>query len=116
MLAIGNIKNTERYFKAITPEILAQIAQAPKEPDPATLLAQAEMEKTRAKMAESIAKSDFNDRKLRADDDFRRDQLNVTSVLSAAEIQGKFAIDLNEQELEALNVANEFNEPAEAAE
>jgi hypothetical protein len=108
MLAIGNIKNVERYFKEITPEILTQIAQAPKEPDPATILAQAEMEKTRAKVAESIDKSAFQDRKLRVDDDFRRDQLRVTSILDAKKIEGQFMIDVNEQELEAMNVANEM--------
>jgi hypothetical protein len=110
MLAIGNIKNTERYFKQITPEILQQIQQQPKEPDPATLLAQAEMEKTRAKVAEAIAKSDFNDRKLRADDDFRRDELRVKSMLDAAEIEGQFMIDVNEQELDAMNSAIEMDQ------
>lgn len=108
MLAIGNLKNVERYYKVITPEIMQQIAQAPKEPDPATLLAQAELEKTRAKMAESINKGNFNDRKLRVDDDFRRDQLAVTSILDAKKIEGQFMVDVDEAELERLNVANEL--------
>ena len=110
MLSIGNIKSVERYFKPITPEVLKSIAEAPKEPDPATLLAQAEMEKTRAKMADNIAKSDHADRKLRVDDDFRRDQLRITSILDAAELEGRFAVDINEQELEGMNVADEIEQ------
>ena len=108
MLSIGNIKNVERYFREITPEILEQIASAPKEPDPATMLAQAEMEKTRSRTAELIAKGDREDRKLRVDDDFRRDELRVKSMLDASEIEAKFAVDVNEQALEAANVANEI--------
>jgi hypothetical protein len=110
MLSIGNIKSVERYFKQITPETMKAIAEAPKEPDPATLLAQAEMEKNRAKMADNIAKADHADRKLRVDDDFRRDQLRITSILDAAELEGKFAVDINEQELEGMNVADEIEQ------
>jgi hypothetical protein len=108
MMAIGNIKNVDRYFKQITPEIVKMIAAAPKEPDPAVLLAQAEMEKTRAKMATEIAKSDREDRKMRVDDDFRRDQLRVTSILDAAKIEADTGYDVNEQELKLENVAQEW--------
>lgn len=105
MLAIGNIKNVDRYFKEITPDVLEQIQQAPKEPDPALLLAQSDMEKTRAKMAQSISESEYDDRKLRMDDDFRRDQLRVTSILDAAKIEAQFAYDVDELELQKANTA-----------
>ena len=108
MLAIGNIKNVDRYFKNITPEIMEQIAAAPKEPDPAVMLAQAEMEKTRSKTAAEISKSDREDRKLRVDDDFRRDKLTVDGILAAAKIEADTMYDVNEQALEAANVANEM--------
>jgi len=116
ILAIGNVKNVDRYFREITPEQLEQIAAAPKEPDPATLLAQAEIEKTRAKMAAEISKRDYEDRKLRVDDDFRRDNLRVTSMLDARKIEGQFMVDVNEQALEAANIANEaMNGPVQEA-
>lgn len=107
ILAIANIKNVERYFKEITPEILQQIETTPKEPDPAALLAQAELEKTRAKMATEISKRDYEDRKLRVDDDFRRDELRVTSMLDARKIEAQFLVDVNEQAIQAANNANE---------
>jgi hypothetical protein len=100
MLAIGNIKNVDRYYKQITEEVMAQISQTPKEPDPQTLLAQAEMEKTRAKMAENIARADYQDRKLRVDDDFRRDELTVKGLLDARKIEAQFLTDVNEQQLQ----------------
>ena len=90
---------------------LRGIEQEPKEPDPALLLAQAEMEKRRTEMTKAIADKAQEDKKLRMDDDFRRDQLNVQSILKAAELEGKFLIDVNEQELEAMNIANEANQP-----
>jgi hypothetical protein len=106
MMAIGNVKNVDRYFKNITPEILAKINETPKEPDPALMLAQAEMEKTRSKTASEIAKADFNDRKLRVDDDFRRDQLAVKGILDAATIEGQWGQHVDEMELESANIAN----------
>jgi hypothetical protein len=109
MLAIGNVKNVDRYFKVITPEIVQAIASTPKEPDPALLLAQAEMEKTRAKVTEAIAKGEREDRQFRLDDDFRRDELMVTSILDAAKIEGELAYDVNEQQLFAAQTADEQN-------
>jgi len=106
MMAIGNIKNVDRYFKVITPEVMAQITQTPKEPDPALMLAQAEMEKTRSKTASEIAKREFEDRKLRVDDDFRRDQLTVKSILDAATVEGQWGQHVDGTLLEMANVAN----------
>jgi hypothetical protein len=103
ILAIANVKNVGRYYKEITPEIVAKIASTPKEPDAATLLAQSEMEKNRVKMATEISKSNFADRKLRVDDDFRRDEMVVKGLLDAAKIEAQFAADVNEAEFEAEN-------------
>jgi len=107
MMAIANVKNTSRYFKKLTPEDIEAIMSSPDEPPPEMILAQAEMEKTRAKVAGDIAKSDQTDKKLRWDDDFRRDQLALTSMLSAAEIEAQYSVDVRGQELEeeeAINV------------
>jgi len=97
ILAIANVKNVGRYYKEITPEVIQKIASTPKEPDAATLLAQSEMEKNRVKMATEINKSNFEDRKLRVDDDFRRDQMVVKGLLDAAKIEAQFAADVDEE-------------------
>jgi hypothetical protein len=98
ILAIANVKNVGRYYKEITEETIQKIASTPKEPDAATLLAQSEMEKNRVKMATEISKSNFADRKLRVDDDFRRDDMVVKGLLDAAKIEAQFAVDVNEEE------------------
>jgi hypothetical protein len=104
ILAIANVKNVERYFKVITPEIVQAIAAAPKEPDPALVLAQAEMEKTRAKVVENIAAGEREEHKILLDDDFRRDELTVKSILDAAKVEGQFAYDVDEMALKRANV------------
>lgn len=101
MLALVNIKNASRYFKPITEQQVQQIDATPKEPDPATVLAQAELEKVKAQTAGKIAdnqskQSDrgFNLLKLKVDDDFRRDQLNVESTIAAADAAAKDGADI----------------------
>jgi hypothetical protein len=114
ILAIANVKNVGRYYKEIDEATLQRISQTPKEPDAATLLAQSEMEKNRVKMATEISKSNFADRKLRVDDDYRRDEMMVKGLLDAAKIEAQFAVDVNEAEFEAQNTPNEVPQPAPA--
>ena len=98
ILAIANVKNVSRYYKEIDEATIKKIAETPKEPDAATLLAMSEMEKNRVKMATEISKSNFADRQLRVDDDFRRDQMVVKGLLDAAKIEAQFMVDVNEEE------------------
>jgi len=103
ILAIANVKNVGRYYKEIDEATVKKIAETPKEPDAATLLAQSEMEKNRVKMATEISKSNFADRKLRVDDDFRRDEMIVKGILDAAKIEAQFAADVEEEEFKSEN-------------
>jgi hypothetical protein len=80
MLAIVNIKDTSRYFTDITPEMVQQL-NAPKEPTPEEMIAKAEIEKIKKDMAVATADQAFKRQKLAADDDFRRDQLGLTSLV-----------------------------------
>jgi hypothetical protein len=110
ILAIANVKNVGRYYREINSQQIAAIAATPKEPDAATLLAQSEMEKNRVKMATSISQSNFEDRKLRVDDDFRRDQMVVKGILDAAKIHAQYSADITAHDIEAQNT-----EPGETA-
>jgi hypothetical protein len=101
ILAIANVKNVGRYYKEIDQATIQRIAATPKEPDAATILAQSEMEKNRVKMATEISKSNFNDRKLRVDDDFRRDQMVTKGILDAAKIRAQFNADVDAADVEA---------------
>jgi hypothetical protein len=103
ILAIANVKNVGRYYKEVTPEVIQRISSTPKEPDAATLLAQSQMEKNRVTMATAINESNYNDRKLRVDDDFRRDNMMVQGILDVAKIDAQFGVNVDESEFEAQN-------------
>lgn len=95
-LALVNIKNVSRYYKVITPEIVDAINQSPDTPDPASVLAQAELEKVKKDVVLATVKDarekdnqDFQREKLQVDDDFRRDKLNVDATIAAADAIAK---------------------------
>lgn len=102
ILAIANVKNVGRYYREIDQATIQKIASTPKEPDAATLMAQSEMEKNRVKMATEISKSNYSDRKLRVDDDFRRDEMVIKGILDAAKIEAQFgASQVDEADVES---------------
>lgn len=93
ILSIANIKNPGRYFKEVTPEIMQGIQNAPKEPSPEAVLAQAELEKVKKDVIVAQGKLTVEQRKIveqriaaMADDDFRRDKLNVDAMIKIFDI------------------------------
>lgn len=100
LLSLANIKNVGRYFKEITQEQLQAIADQPKEPDPAMVLAQAELEKVKKDVIVAMGKLDAEKDKIRLqglkmaldrmdmllDDDFRRDKLTVDTMMQVAKL------------------------------
>jgi hypothetical protein len=111
MMEIANIKNFQRYFKPITPELMKGIQNAPKEPTPEELIAQAEVEKRKVETQKIIADTDakqtqtlLDAKKAQMDDDFRRDELNINSMLEIAALFGQQAENLRADEgVMALN-------------
>lgn len=114
-LELVNIRNASRYFKPIDPQVMAAIDNSPNEPDPATVLAQAELEKNKKDVVIAIGEQqhkqdslDFQREKLRVDDDFRRDKLNVDASLEAVAALKDVAAQLGPQKgLMALNQSDE---------
>lgn len=102
VLEMNNIRDVGRYMRPITEEMVQQMQNQPKEPDPAAVLAQAEVEKVRADTAKAIANKQFDNDKLAMDDDFRRDQLNVNAALKLEEL----AANERQAEITRLNEAN----------
>lgn len=94
ILKLGNIKNFGRYFLRPDENTMKAIMTAPKEPDPATVLAQAELEKVKKDTIVAMGKQDNDDARLQLenkqvslDDDFRRDKLNVDTAVKLLDIQ-----------------------------
>jgi hypothetical protein len=108
MLELANIKTPTRYFREVTPEIAQQIASTPKEPDPASLLAQAELEKVKKDIIVAKATLDQKEQQQAMDDDFKRDELNVRLFTDMVGILAEFAnAEVPEDTIEAGAALNQ---------
>ena len=108
MLALGGIRNSERYFLPITPEIeqqmLMQQQQAaqmqPPMPDPNAALMQAEAMKAQTRAQVDLAKAQMDQQykfaKMAADDDLDRDKMVQDLAVEVAKILGQYgtAVDV----------------------
>lgn len=100
MLQIGGFKNADRYFNTPTPEQMQQMQAATQKPDPAMILAQAEVKKSEAQTekvrADTVGKIADNKQKqdqIERDDDFRRDQLSAKTTIDMLDL-GINAMDI----------------------
>jgi hypothetical protein len=87
MLAIANIKNVSRYFKTPTPQQLAAIQSAPKEPDAMTIAAHANLERVKSQSAQAMGDQRQNAEKQALDEAFRRDKLAQQQAYEADKIR-----------------------------
>ena len=112
MLALGGIRNAERYFQPMTEEIEQQMlmqqqqqAQAAQmqqgqQPDPMTMAMQAEQFKAQTNAQVQMAKAQMDNQykmhKLGMDDDLARDEMVQDLAVKVAEILGKYgtAVDV----------------------
>lgn len=99
LLELNGFKDTETYYKQVTPESMEQMAKAAaanKKPDPAEILAKIEADKVAADIKINRAKLLLEERKIKLDDDRERDKNEVDAYLKAMELQAKGAqIDLS---------------------
>jgi len=97
-LAISGIRNADRYFAPITPEIEAQMLQMQQQAqeqqgqpaDPNTAFLQAEQMKAQVKMQSDQMKMQLDAQKAAADDDLKRDQMAQDLLVDAAKIYGEY--------------------------
>jgi hypothetical protein len=101
MLALGGLRNADRYYAPMTPEIeqqmlMAQQAAAAQQQPPQDPLVQAETIKAQAKAQSDMAKIQLDAQKALAQDDRERDRMDQDLVLQAAKIVGEYgqAVDI----------------------
>ena len=110
MLALGGVRNSERYFLPITPEIEQQMlqqqqqaaaqAQQQPQPDPNAAFMQAEQMKAQTRAQVDMMKAQMDNQykfaALAADDDLKRDEMVQDLAVKVAEILGKYgtAVDV----------------------
>ena len=93
MLALGGLRNIDRYFKPMDQQQemqLAQLTQGEQPLDQATAYLQAEQIKADAKSQTDMAKLQIDAQKAIAKDDRERDQMDQDLLVKAAEIAGKY--------------------------
>ncbi len=122
LLAIGGLKNADRYFMPMTPEIeqqmmmqqqqAAQQAQmaAGQAPDPMAMAMQTEQMKTQTKAQVDMAKAQMDNQykmhELAMKDDLARDKMIQDLAVAVAEQLGKYgtAVDVEEVKQEQAAV------------
>lgn len=99
---LAGFRKADKYFNKVDPNWQPPQKEAP--PDPAMLLAQAQIKSLEMndnlKLEESAAKLNHEREKQRSDDDFRRDQLAQEGILKQAEIEQKYGADLTIKRLQ----------------
>jgi coproporphyrinogen III oxidase-like Fe-S oxidoreductase len=109
---LAGFRKSDRYFKRVDPNW--QPPQKQEQPDPAMLLAQAQIESIKIndnlKLEESSAKLNHEREKQRMDDDFRRDQLAQEGILKQAEIEQKYGADLAVKRLQIESEVNKHRD------
>ena len=110
VLASSGVRNAERYFAPITPEIeqqmlmlqqqqQAQMAQG--QPDPNAAFLQAEQMKAQAKMQSDAMKMQLDAQKAAAEDDRKRDQMAQDLLVDAAKIYGQYGANVDVARIKA---------------
>ena len=104
LLAASGVRNADRYFAPITPEIEAQMLQIQQQAqaaqgqasDPNAAFLQAEQMKAQTKMQTDMAKLQLDAQKAASEDDLRRDRMAQDLLVDAAKIYGQYgtAVDV----------------------
>ena len=126
LLALGGLKNADRYFMPMTPEIEQQMMQqqqqaaqqaqmaAGQQPNPAQMLMQAEQMKVQTNAQVQMAKAQMDNQykmhELAMKDDLQRDEMVQDLAIKVAEILGKYGTAVDVQQVkEEQNALREHN-------
>lgn len=114
VLAAAGVRNSERYFAPITPEIEQQLlmlqqqqqqqaAMAAQQPmqDPNAAILQAEQIKAQAKMNTDMMKMQLDAQKAAAEDDRKRDEMAQDLLVDAAKIYGQYGTQVDVARIKA---------------
>ena len=113
MLAAAGIRNSDRYFAPITPEVEQQLlqmqqqaqAQQAQGADPNQAYLQAEQMKAQANMQSDMAKLQLEQQKLMMEDDRKRDQMDQELLVDAAKVLGQYGTQVDVAAIKAAQQA-----------
>jgi len=113
MLAAAGIRNSDRYFAPITPEVEQQLLQMQQQAqqqqaqgtDPNQAYLQAEQIKAQANMQTDMAKLQLEQQKLAMEDDRKRDQMDQDLLVDAAKVLGQYGTQVDVAAIRAAQQA-----------
>jgi hypothetical protein len=125
MLAITGVRNSDRYYKPMNPQIEQQLAQAQQQAqaaaaqgqqDPTAQMAQAQIQaetiRAQAKAQSDIAKIQLDAQKALAADDRERDKMDQDLLIKAAEIVGKYGTAVDVETIKRMQNEPRFPDTA----
>jgi len=104
MVELAGFANPNEFFLEVDPQQLQQMTEAAakdQQPDPATLLAQVQMEEIKARMQMDAMKLQLEAKKQAEEDDRERDKMAADFALAAAEMELKYGTAVNVAEIKA---------------
>ena len=113
LLASAGIRNSDRYFAPITPEIEQQLlamqqqaqAQQAQGNDPNQAFLAAEQMKAQTQMQSDMAKLQLEQQKLAMEDDRKRDQMDQDLLVDAAKVLGQYGTSVDVAAIKAAQQA-----------
>jgi len=113
MLAAAGVRNSDRYFAPITPEVEQQLlamqqqaqAQQAQGSDPNQAFLAAEQMKAQAQMQSDMAKLQLEQQKLAMEDDRKRDQMDQDLLVDAAKVLGQYGTQVDVAAIRAAQQA-----------
>ena len=98
MIEMAGFKDSNQFINANFPPMPPQ----PPQQDPATLLAEAELQKSQVSAQKAIIDAETDRLKLIMEDDRRRDEIEADMMLKSAELQAKYGAQINVAEIKSL--------------
>ena len=113
MMAAAGIRNSDRYFAPITPEVEQQLlamqqqaqAQQAQGTDPNQAFLAAEQMKAQANMQSDMAKLQLKQQELAMEDDRKRDQMDQDLLVDAAKVLGQYGTQVDVASIKAAQQA-----------
>ena len=125
MLAITGVRNSDRYYKPMNPQIEQQLMQAQQQAqaaaaqgqqDPTAQMAQAQIQaetiRAQARAQSDIAKIQLEAQKALAADDRERDKMDQDLLIKAAEIVGKYGTAVDVETIKRMQNEPRFPDTA----
>ena len=118
ILALAGVRNADRYYQPMTPEIETQLIQMQQQAmmaaaqgqqdQQAQALVQAETIRAQAKAQSDMAKIQLDAQKALAQDDRERDKMDQDLLIKAAEIIGKYGTAVDVENIRAMQKEQRF--------